>query len=52
MPPQAGHPMEQRLLQFRQSPVAFGHSGYLVRYHFYGTTVVIVAVRHQFEAGY
>lgn len=50
--PQAGRPIDKLPLQFREWPNAYGNSGYLVLYHFNGTTAVIVAVRHQFEAGY
>ena len=37
---------------FRDWPINFGDSGYVVRYHFNGNEVTILAIRHQKEAGY
>jgi plasmid stabilization system protein ParE len=37
---------------FRDWPVDFGDSGYVVRYRFAEDEVVILAVRHQKEAGF
>lgn len=38
--------------EFREWFVEFGDSGYLVRYRFENRVVVILAVRHQREAGF
>ncbi len=50
--PQVGRPVEEMDPEFRQWPVNFGASGYMVLYHFDGQDAVILAVRHQKEAGY
>ena len=50
--PGAGRPIEHLPSQFREWPIAFGASGYLVRYRVERDLVVILAVRHQKEAGY
>ncbi len=38
--------------QYREWTIDFGDSGYLARYRFDGNAVMILAVRHQKEAGY
>ena len=38
--------------RFRELVIPFGDGGYLARYELVGEAVVIVAVRHQSEAGY
>ena len=50
--PEAGRPVENMDSVYREWPVTFGDSGYLVLYHYDGQSAVIVAVRHQREAGY
>lgn len=47
-----GRLLEDLPEQYREWPVDFGDSGYVVRYHLDGDTVTILAVRHQREAGY
>lgn len=37
---------------FREWPIAFGQSGYIARYRIDGERIVILAVRHQKEAGF
>ena len=37
---------------FRDWPIQFGDSGYVVRYRFDGDQVTILTVRHQREAGF
>jgi plasmid stabilization system protein ParE len=37
---------------FRDWPVHFGDTGYVVRYRFEGDQVTILAVRHQREAAF
>lgn len=50
--PEIGRPAEDMEPEFREWLVDFGDSGYIVLYHFDGQTALIVAVRHQKEAGY
>ncbi|MGE0664926.1 MAG: type II toxin-antitoxin system RelE/ParE family toxin [Sphingomonadales bacterium] len=50
--PRIGRPVEDMELEFREWPIGFGGSGYVVLYHFDGEAAVILAVRHQKEAGY
>ena len=50
--PGIGRPIEDLPEQFREWPIDFGDSGYVARYHFDGDTVVVLAVRHQKEAGF
>ena len=53
----AGHPQVGRVVEdmeeaFRDWPIQFGDSGYVVRYRFDGDQVTILTVRHQREAGF
>ncbi len=50
--PEAGRPVEDMDPAFREWLIDFGSSGYIALYHFDGETVIILAVRHQKEAGY
>ncbi len=50
--PEAGRPVEDMDPVFREWPIDFGSSGYVALYHFDGETAIILAVRHQKEAGY
>lgn len=50
--PQVGRVVEDMDAAFRDWPVDFGDSGYVVRYRFSGAEVTILAVRHQKEAGF
>ena len=38
--------------EYREWLIEFGDSGYIALYHYDGETALIVAVRHQREAGY
>jgi len=38
--------------EYREWPINLGDSGYIALYRYDGHTAVIVAVRHQKEAGY
>ncbi len=40
------------LPEYREWIIEFGHSAYVVLYHFDGRRIVILAVRHGREAGY
>lgn len=50
--PQVGRVVEDMDEAFRDWPVDFGDSGYVVRYRFAEDEVVILAVRHRKEAGF
>ncbi|MDP2794494.1 MAG: type II toxin-antitoxin system RelE/ParE family toxin [Sulfurisoma sp.] len=50
--PRVGRVVEDMDEAFRDWPVDFGDSGYVVRYRFDGEGVTILAVRHQKEAGF
>lgn len=50
--PGAGRPMADMEPVYREWPIDFGHSGYVALYRYDGETAVILAVRHQLEAGY
>ncbi len=50
--PQVGRPVENMEPEFREWLISFGDSGYVALYHFNGEDAVILAVRHQREAGY
>lgn len=50
--PGMGRPSHDMDAVFREWVIDFGNSGYIVKYHFNGADVTILAVRHQLEAGY
>jgi plasmid stabilization system protein ParE len=50
--PQIGRPVEDIALGYRELVIGFGHYGYVALYRLDGSAVVIVAIRHQLEAGY
>ena len=50
--PGAGRPMEDMDPEFREWCITFGGSGYVALYRLETETAVILAVRHQREAGY
>lgn len=50
--PQIGRPIEDMAEAFREWQIDFGDSGYVLRYRLATDAVVILAVRHQKEAGY
>lgn len=50
--PEIGRLVDDMALEFREWPIHFGDSGYLVLYRYGGTDVVMLAVRHQKEAGF
>lgn len=50
--PQVGKPIEDMDAEYREWAIKFGDSGYVALYRFQGETAVILAVRHQKEAGY
>ena len=50
--PEIGRPAEDMEPEYREWLIDFGDSGYIALYHYDGETVLILAVRHQREAGY
>lgn len=50
--PGVGRPTEDMEPEYREWLIDFGDSGYIVLYHYDGQTTVILAVRHQKEAGF
>ena len=50
--PGAGRPAEQMAPEFREWIIPFAGSGYIALYQYDGEKAVILAVRHQREAGY
>ncbi len=47
-----GRPVDEMEAEYREWLIDFGNSGYCVRYRLHRGTAVILAVRHQKEAGY
>jgi len=50
--PEAGRPVDRMDPEFRERLIGFGDSGYVVLYRLDGDLAVVLAVRHQKEAGY
>lgn len=50
--PEAGRPAEGLEPEHRELLIPFGVSGYTAVYEVRGTTVVVLALKHQREAGY
>ena len=50
--PAAGRPVADMEPEFREWFITFGDSGYVSLYRFDGETAVVLAVRHQRNAGY
>lgn len=50
--PGIGRSAEEMEPEYREWLIDYGDSGYVVLYHYDGKVVVILAVRHQREAGY
>lgn len=50
--PRVGRPVDGMAPEFREWLIDFGDSGYVALYHFDGQTAVLLAIRHQREAGY
>lgn len=48
----AGRPVGDMELEFREWVIEFGNSGYVVIYRVEYDSVILLAVRHQKEAGY
>lgn len=50
--PGVGRPVKMLDQDFREWTIAFGDSGYVVRYRLRGDQAVVVAVKHQRESGF
>jgi plasmid stabilization system protein ParE len=50
--PRLGRMIDDLPEEFREWLIDFGDSGYVVRYRIGGDAVIILAIRHQKEAGY
>jgi len=50
--PAVGRPADGMEPEFREWPVAFGASGYVILYRYQDAAAVILALRHQKEFGY
>jgi len=50
--PQIGRPINGTAGKMRELPIAFGKSGYVVRYVFENNHVEVLAIRHMREAGF
>ena len=50
--PQIGRPVDDMEPEYRELIIGFGHYGYVALYRLDGDAVIIVAIRHQLEAGY
>ena len=50
--PGMGRPIEDLPIEFREWLIDFGDSGYVARYRLDGEVIVVLAVRHQKEAGF
>lgn len=50
--PEVGRPADNMDPEFREWPISFGASGYVALYRLDRNVALVVAVRHQKEAGY
>jgi len=50
--PAAGRPVPDMDPEFREWFISFGSSGYIALYRLDGSKAIVLAVRHQREAGY
>ena len=50
--PEMGRPVEEMAPEFREWVIEFGQGAYVTLYHFDGTEIMILAIRHGREAGY
>jgi len=49
---QIGRPVDNMEPEYRELIIGFGHYGYVALYYLDGDEVIVVAIRHQLEAGY
>ncbi|MDZ7852217.1 MAG: type II toxin-antitoxin system RelE/ParE family toxin [Halomonas sp.] len=50
--PHIGRPIDDLPEKYRELLIEFGESGYIARYRIDGNTLVVLAIRHQKEAGF
>ncbi len=50
--PQIGRPVNEMEPGYRELIIGFGHYGYVALYRLEDDAVIVVAIRHQLEAGY
>ncbi len=50
--PEMGRPVDGMGEEYRELVIGFGHYGYVALYRVYCESVVVLAIRHQREAGY
>ncbi|RLB93380.1 MAG: type II toxin-antitoxin system RelE/ParE family toxin [Deltaproteobacteria bacterium] len=50
--PQIGRPRDDMNPEYRELVIGFGHHGYVALYRLDGGSAIVVAIRHQLEAGY
>jgi len=50
--PNIGRPIDDLPEEYRDWLIDFGDGGYIARYRLNGDTVVVLAIRHQREAGF
>lgn len=50
--PESGRPILDMPIEFREWPIAFGNSGYVILYRIDQGFTTILSVKHQKEAGY
>ena len=50
--PEIGPPVEDLEPEYREWPISFGDSGYVVLYRYEGEFVTVLALRHQKQVGY
>jgi plasmid stabilization system protein ParE len=50
--PRAGRPVDRMDPEYREWIIGFGESGYVALYRLEGDLAIVLAVRHQREAGY
>jgi plasmid stabilization system protein ParE len=50
--PEIGRLIDELPDPFREWPIGYGDSGYLVRYRYDGDQILIIAIRHQKEVGF
>lgn len=49
--PHIGRPIDDLPEEYREWLIDYGDSGYIARYHIDSGTIVVLAIRHQKEAG-
>lgn len=50
--PEIGRPIGEMEPEYKEWPIPFGSSGYVALYRYEGQVAIIIAVKHQREAGY